>query len=47
MEGRLSEARQELERVLVEKEPESLADWTLMDSKQARLLLESIEKKPP
>jgi tetratricopeptide (TPR) repeat protein len=44
--GRLAEAREELERVLTEKAPENLADWTLKDSKEARLLLDAIDRRP-
>ena len=44
-EGRLAEARQELERVLAETKPENPADWTLKDSREARLLLESLDRR--
>lgn len=42
--GRVAEAREELQRVLDEKHPENLADWTLKDSKRARALLDALEK---
>lgn len=42
--GRRAEARRELDRVLSEKKPENLADWTLKDSPEARLLLASIDR---
>lgn len=41
--GRITEARRELQAVLDEKEPQNLADWTMKDSKKARELLESIK----
>jgi len=41
--GRIAEARKELQAVLDEKAPRSLADWTMKDSKEARELLESIK----
>jgi tetratricopeptide (TPR) repeat protein len=40
--GRLDEARVELQRVLDERAPRSLADWTMKDSRRARELLESL-----
>jgi len=43
--GRTAEAQRELEAVLGEPEPRNPADWTLKDSKEARLLLESIRGK--
>lgn len=43
--GRIGEARRELQAVLGEKEPTNLADWTLKDSKEARALLESIKDR--
>jgi tetratricopeptide (TPR) repeat protein len=43
--SRLPEARRELEAVLAEKAPTSLADWTMKDSRRARELLESIKGK--
>ncbi len=39
-------ARKELRRVLNEKEPSNLADWTVKDAKRARELLDSIKGKP-
>ena len=44
-ERHLTEARQELERVLTEKAPKNPADWTLKDSKAARLLLDAIDRR--
>jgi tetratricopeptide (TPR) repeat protein len=41
-EGRIPEARRELEAVLEEKEPRNLADWVMKDSRLARRLLDSI-----
>lgn len=41
--GRHTEARRELERVLAEKQPANLADWTVRDVPRARQLLESIK----
>jgi predicted Zn-dependent protease len=43
--GQILEARRELEAVLNEKEPRNLADWTLKDSKEARTLLQSIQRR--
>lgn len=43
--GKYAEARKELRRVLNEKEPYNLADWTVRDTKRARELLESIKDK--
>jgi tetratricopeptide (TPR) repeat protein len=43
--GRVAEARSELEAVLNEKAPRSLADWTMKDSRRAREILESINGK--
>ncbi|HKW91926.1 MAG TPA: TRAP transporter TatT component family protein [Methylomirabilota bacterium] len=40
--GRVAEAKRELQAVLDEKAPSNLADWTLMDSREARTLLDSI-----
>src|SRR5262249_15605924 len=37
--GRVAEGRHELQAVLDEKEPRSLADWTVKDSKEARAIL--------
>jgi hypothetical protein len=41
----VAEARSELEAVLNEKAPRSLADWTMKDSRRAREILESINGK--
>jgi tetratricopeptide (TPR) repeat protein len=43
--GRVAEARNELEAVLNEKSPRSLADWTMKDSRRAREILESLDGK--
>ena len=43
--GRYDEARKELQRVLNEKEPRFLADWTVKHTKRARELLDSIKDK--
>ncbi|MBI4608055.1 MAG: tetratricopeptide repeat protein [Candidatus Rokubacteria bacterium] len=43
--GKYDEARKELRRVLNEKAPTNLADWTIKDAKRARELLESIKDK--
>jgi len=43
--GKYDEARKELRRVLNEKAPTNLADWTVKDTKRARELLESIKDK--
>lgn len=43
--GQIAEARRELEAVLNEKEPRNLADWTLKDSKETRILLQSIQRR--
>jgi hypothetical protein len=40
-----NEARAELQRVLDEKAPSNLADWTLRDAPEARKLLESLPAK--
>lgn len=40
--GRRAEARRELERVLEERAPTSIADWTVKDAPRARKLLESL-----
>ena len=40
--GRTAEARRELQAVLDEKEPRNMADWVMKDSKQARMILDSI-----
>ena len=42
--GRVAEARQELQRVLDERHPENLADWTMKDSTRARALLDTLNK---
>jgi len=43
--GKYDEARKEFQRVLNEKEPRFLADWTVKHSKRARELLDSIKDK--
>ena len=43
--GRIAEARRELQAVVDEKEPRNLADWTMKDLRKARELLESIKGK--
>ena len=43
--GKYDEARRELRRVLNEKEPRFLSDWTVKHTKRARELLESIKDK--
>jgi tetratricopeptide (TPR) repeat protein len=43
--GRYAEARQELQRVLDERAPRIVADWTVKDLPRARALLESIRDK--
>ena len=43
--SRYAEARRELQRVLDEKTPNSIADWTVKDLPRARELLESIKGK--
>ena len=43
--GRYAEARQELTRVLDERAPRIVADWTVRDVPRARALLESIKDK--
>jgi tetratricopeptide (TPR) repeat protein len=40
--GRHDEARQELQRVIDEREPRSVADWTARDRPRARQLLDSL-----
>lgn len=40
--GRIADARRELQAVLAEKAPGNLADWTVKDAKQARELLDSM-----
>ena len=44
--NRMPEARRELEVVLEEKAPTSVANWTMKDSRRARELLESIKGEP-
>ena len=44
--GRYADARQELRRVLEERAPRIVADWTAKDVPRARALLESIRDKP-
>jgi tetratricopeptide (TPR) repeat protein len=41
--GRHAEARRELQRVVAERTPNSLADWTVKDLPRARELLESLK----
>jgi tetratricopeptide (TPR) repeat protein len=43
--GRYADARTELQRVIDEKTPNSIADWTVKDLPRARELLESIKGK--
>ena len=43
--GRYAEARQELARVLEERTPTNVADWTVKDRPRARELLESLRDK--
>jgi hypothetical protein len=43
--SRYADARRELERVVGERTPNSLADWTVKDLPRARELLESIQGK--
>ena len=43
--GRYAEARQELSRVVDERAPTMVADWTVKDLPRARALLESIRDK--
>lgn len=43
--GRHADARRELERVVGERTPNNLADWTVKDLPRARELLESIKGK--
>jgi tetratricopeptide (TPR) repeat protein len=44
-ERRYADARKELERVLAERTPANLADWTVRDVPRARALLEQIKGK--
>ena len=41
-EGRMAEARRELERVVNERAPTSIADWTVKDRPRARTLLDEL-----
>jgi len=43
--GRYGDARRELQRVIGEKAPDNIADWTVKDLPRARQLLESIQGK--
>jgi tetratricopeptide (TPR) repeat protein len=43
--GRLAEAKHEFQAALNEQKPSNPADWTLRDSKEARQLLASIDRK--
>ena len=43
--GRQADARRELQRVIDERQPNSIADWTVKDLPRARELLESIKGK--
>lgn len=43
--GKYAEARRELRRVLNEKEPRFLSDWTVKHTKRARELLDAIKDK--
>ena len=43
--GRYAEARRELQRVLDERAPRNVADWTVKDVPRARALLDSIRDK--
>ena len=43
--GRYGDARGELQKVLDEKSPQNIADWTVKDAPRARQLLESIKGK--
>jgi tetratricopeptide (TPR) repeat protein len=40
--GRIAEARQELQAVLDEKNPRNMGDWVMKDTKTARALLQSL-----
>ena len=44
--GRHAEARSELTRVIEERAPTSIADWTARDVPRARALLDSLKDKP-
>jgi Tfp pilus assembly protein PilF len=43
--SQLADARRELQRVIDERAPNSIADWTVKDLPRARQLLESIKGK--
>jgi tetratricopeptide (TPR) repeat protein len=43
--GRYGDARAELQKVLDEKAPQNIADWTVKDAPRARQLLESLKGK--
>ena len=43
--GRHADARRELQRVIDERQPNNIADWTVKDLPRARELLESIKGK--
>jgi tetratricopeptide (TPR) repeat protein len=43
--GRQADARRELQRVIAERQPNNIADWTVKDLPRARELLESIKGK--
>lgn len=43
--GRYGDARAELQKVLDDKTPQNIADWTVKDAPRARQLLESIKGK--
>ena len=43
--GKYGDARTELQKVLDEKAPQNIADWTVKDAPRARQLLESIKGK--
>ena len=43
--GRVAEGRRELQAVLDEKEPRSLADWTVKDAKEARAILAGLSDR--
>ncbi len=44
--GRHDEARRELTRVIAERAPTSIADWTVKDVPRARALLDSLRAQP-
>ena len=43
--SRYADARAELQKVLDDKTPQNIADWTAKDAPRARQLLESIKGK--